>query len=106
MYDFIIAGGGAAGLSLAYYLTMSPLSGSRVLVVDGAKKDANDRTWCFWSDAPSALEKVVYGNEGAIHDGTDYARVVADGREDTAPTYLTLFSFHAGFRLIAAGITL
>jgi len=134
MYDFIIAGGGAAGLSLAYYLTMSPLSGSRVLVIDRAKKDANDRTWCFWADAPSALEEVVYrkwdaihfygesnhrriplspyqyrmirgidfynhvhtrlaaypnveflyGNVDAIHDGTDHARVVVDGREYTA----------------------
>lgn len=50
-YDYIIAGGGCAGLSLAYYLSRSPLRDTaRILVLDEAPKTRNDKTWCFWSD--------------------------------------------------------
>jgi lycopene beta-cyclase len=49
-YDYIIAGGGCAGLSLAYYLSRSPLKEARVLVLDEAPKTRNDKTWCFWSE--------------------------------------------------------
>lgn len=48
-YDYIITGGGAAGLSLAYRLIQSPLRDRRILVIDRDEKRANDRTWCFWS---------------------------------------------------------
>ncbi|NBF41838.1 MAG: Lycopene cyclase [Spirochaetes bacterium] len=48
-YDFIMAGGGAAGLSLAYNLTHSPLRDKRILIVDLDQKQNNDRTWCFWT---------------------------------------------------------
>ncbi|MVM31545.1 lycopene cyclase [Spirosoma sp. HMF4905] len=47
-YDFIIAGGGMAGLSLAYYLLQSPLRDRRILILDREQKNRNDRTWCFW----------------------------------------------------------
>jgi lycopene beta-cyclase len=33
-YDLIIAGGGAAGLSLAYHLLLSPLRNRSILIVD------------------------------------------------------------------------
>ena len=49
-FDYIIAGGGAAGLSLAYALTQEPrLRAKRILVVEPEAKDQNDRTWSFWS---------------------------------------------------------
>jgi lycopene beta-cyclase len=48
-YDFIMAGGGAAGLSLAYHLVHSALDSPRILIVDRERKGKNDRTWCFWS---------------------------------------------------------
>jgi lycopene beta-cyclase len=47
-YDYIIAGGGAAGLSLAYYLSRSSLNISKVLIIDKDRKEKNDRTWGFW----------------------------------------------------------
>jgi lycopene beta-cyclase len=47
-YDFIIAGGGMAGLSLAYYLLQSPLRDRSILILDREPKNRNDRTWCFW----------------------------------------------------------
>lgn len=49
-YDYIIAGGGCAGLSLAYYLSRSPLREAKILVLDEAPKTRNDKTWCFWSE--------------------------------------------------------
>lgn len=46
-YDFILAGGGMAGLSFAYYLAKSGLSSRRVLIIDrGIRKE---QTFCFWS---------------------------------------------------------
>lgn len=49
-YDYIIAGGGCAGLSLAYHLNRSSLRDARVLILDEAPKTRNDKTWCFWSE--------------------------------------------------------
>ncbi|QDK78475.1 lycopene cyclase [Spirosoma sp. KCTC 42546] len=51
-YDFIIAGGGMAGLSLAYYLLQSPLRDRSILILDREPKSQNDRTWCFWERGP------------------------------------------------------
>ena len=48
-FDFIIAGGGAAGLSLAYQLIHSPLRDRTILIVDKGAKNQNDRTWAFWT---------------------------------------------------------
>ena len=52
-YDYIIAGGGCAGLQLALGLaTDASLAPCRILIVDRAPKAGNDRTWCFWSQHP------------------------------------------------------
>jgi lycopene beta-cyclase len=59
-YDIIIAGGGAAGLSLACHLVQSPLRDRRVLIVEQDAKDQNDRTWCFWTDGPTLFDNMVY----------------------------------------------
>jgi lycopene beta-cyclase len=59
-YDFIIAGGGLAGLSLAYHLIHSPLRGSSILILDKDAKDRNDRTWCFWADRPTVFDDIVF----------------------------------------------
>ena len=46
-YDYILAGGGMAGLSLAYYLAQSSLSDKRILIIDrGIRKE---QTFCYWS---------------------------------------------------------
>jgi lycopene beta-cyclase len=58
-YDVILAGGGAAGLSLAYRLSQEQPSRS-ILVVDEEVKDRNDHTWCFWSPAESYLDRLAY----------------------------------------------
>lgn len=47
-YDYIIAGGGLAGLSLAYYMNQTVLREKSILIIDQDTKTKNDRTWCFW----------------------------------------------------------
>jgi lycopene beta-cyclase len=50
-YDYIIAGGGAAGLSLAVRLLSSPLRTKRLLLIDQANPEDN-KTWGFWTRHP------------------------------------------------------
>lgn len=58
-YDFIIAGGGLAGLSLAYYLSQSSLENAKILIIDQSEKKENDKTWCFWEAQPNAFDEIV-----------------------------------------------
>lgn len=59
-YDYLLVGGGAAGLSLAYHLAQEPrLVGKRVLLIEPATKDQNDRTWSFWTDAPGLFDEIA-----------------------------------------------
>lgn len=60
-YDFVFAGGGLAGLSLAYHLAHSSLGDASILIVDRDPKQRNDRTWCFWTRAgqPTRFQAVV-----------------------------------------------
>jgi lycopene beta-cyclase len=58
-YDYIIAGGGMAGLSLAYYLDCSELRNKKILIIDREPKTTNDRTWAFWQYGQGAFESIV-----------------------------------------------
>ena len=51
-YDYIMAGGGLAGLSLACRLARSTLRARPILVIDHADKSKHDRTFSFWSQEP------------------------------------------------------
>jgi lycopene beta-cyclase len=58
-YDAILAGGGAAGLSLAYHLSQSRPN-FRLLVVDREVKRYNDHTWCSWLRGPQPFDAAAY----------------------------------------------
>ncbi len=58
-YDFIIAGGGLAGLSLALHVARSPLRDQLILIIDRDSKDRDDRTWGFWTNQPTIYDHVV-----------------------------------------------
>lgn len=61
-YDYVLVGGGAAGLSLAYHLAQEPsLATKRVLLIEPEAKDQNDRTWSFWADEPTLFDKLAIG---------------------------------------------
>jgi lycopene beta-cyclase len=58
-YDIIIAGGGLAGLSLAWYLAKGGYKGE-VLVVDSVFAPTNDKTWCFWTNSEPPFRDIIY----------------------------------------------
>lgn len=59
-YDYIMSGGGLAGLSLAYHLINSPLHERSILIIDKDAKQQNDRTWCFWVEQPTLFDAIAY----------------------------------------------
>ncbi len=59
MYDIIIAGGGCAGLSLAYHLHQYSEFEGKILILDQDTKTNNDRTWCFWTEQPTLFDELV-----------------------------------------------
>ena len=60
LYDFIICGGGMAGLSLAFYLKTSTLAHKSILIIEPQEKNKNDRTWAFWDNKESTFENILY----------------------------------------------
>ena len=60
-FDYIIAGSGCAGLSLAMRLVKcGKLSHKSILIVDKEIKNQNDRTWCFWEEGSNQFEEIVH----------------------------------------------
>lgn len=47
-YDYIVAGAGASGLTLAAALGKVMAEDGRVLVVDASLAAGDEKTWCFW----------------------------------------------------------
>ena len=59
-YNYIIAGGGMAGLSLAFYLNQNPhFKDKTILIIDRDEKNTNDHTWCFWETEPSRFSNLA-----------------------------------------------
>ncbi|MBN1247296.1 MAG: hypothetical protein JXC32_06530, partial [Anaerolineae bacterium] len=75
-YDVILAGGGAAGLSLAYQLNRA-LPNLTMLIVDEQVKDRNDHTWCYWSAEPTYVDALAYRtwDSLALRSGTDQLKI-------------------------------
>ncbi|MBB6271802.1 lycopene beta-cyclase [Pedobacter cryoconitis] len=60
-FDYIIAGGGCSGRSLAVrMLPYLKASNKQLLLVDKLPKKGNDKTWCFWEEHADVFEPVVY----------------------------------------------
>ena len=43
------------------------LSKKKILVIDQADKNKNDRTWCFWEEEPGLFELIVHHRWNAFH---------------------------------------
>ena len=71
-YQYIIAGGGMAGLSLAFYLNQSDkLRNKSILIIDREEKNVNDHTWCFWERSKSPFEEIIFKKwQGVWFHGT------------------------------------
>jgi lycopene beta-cyclase len=60
-YNFIVAGGGAAGLSLLVHMIhCGKFNDRKILLAERAPKTENDRTWCFWESTPGHFESIVH----------------------------------------------
>jgi len=71
-YNYVIAGGGMAGLSLAFYLNQSSLRDKSILIIDRDVKNTNDHTWCFWEKGQSPFEEIIAQKwKGVWFHGTD-----------------------------------
>jgi lycopene beta-cyclase len=59
--DYIITGAGASGLSLlCHWIDTGKFNDKKILLIDRAPKNQNDRTWCFWQSETSIFEPIVY----------------------------------------------
>ena len=59
-FDYLIVGGGAAGLSLVFHIAQEPrLATKKVLIIEPEAKVQNDRTWSLWADAPGPFDGIV-----------------------------------------------
>jgi lycopene beta-cyclase len=60
-YNYIITGAGCAGLSLLRSMMQHQyFSDKKILLIDKAEKNTNDRTWCFWEQKSGLFEDIVY----------------------------------------------
>ena len=78
-YDFIIAGCGCAGLSLAVHLIHSgKFRDKKILLVDSSEKKENDRTWCFWEKSPGLFESILFKKWSTawFHGTKGYSRML------------------------------
>ncbi len=66
-WDFIICGGGMAGLSLAYYLQNSQFNHASILIIEPQEKNKNDRTWAFWEAKKGTFENILYRKWDAVN---------------------------------------
>lgn len=80
-YDYIILGGGCAGLSLIMHMLSSPqLANKRMLLVEKEQKNKNDRTWCFWEKGDGFFENIVHRKwHNAWFHGEGYSSLKALG---------------------------
>lgn len=78
-FDYIIVGGGAAGLQLADALgSDSFFSNTRIALFERQPSKANDRTWCFWEPGPGKFDAILSRSWDHIRfRGPDFERKLA-----------------------------
>lgn len=60
-YDYLIIGGGLAGLQLALEFGTDRFFEQKTFaVIDPSTKDSNDKTWCFWEQGAGKWDSIIY----------------------------------------------
>jgi len=81
-YDYIIVGGGASGLMMAYRMSKDPFfDGKSVLIIDKEKKQFNDRTWCYWEAQNGEWDDIL----SASWNDIIFKSNLYSGKESIAP---------------------
>jgi lycopene beta-cyclase len=103
-YEYLIAGGGAAGLSLADRLAHNPATPGRILIVDRDDKRKNDRTWCFWVTGDGPYREIHYRRwEQLRFDAPGFERVYRLAPYTSVMIRGIDFYEHLRARLVASG---
>ncbi|OEK05280.1 lycopene cyclase family protein [Roseivirga misakiensis] len=72
--EYIIAGAGASGLTLAYLLSANKDIKKSILLIDRDDKTTNDRTWCFWEKEDNLFEHLVHKTwPNVVFKGTGFS---------------------------------
>ncbi len=59
-FDYIIIGGGLAGLKLALGFNNDPFfRDKKIGIIDPSSKDINDKTWCFWEQGAGKWDSII-----------------------------------------------
>lgn len=77
-FDYLILGGGCAGLSLAWHMIRHPeLDSKHIALVEKADKTGNDRTWCFWEEKTGPFDSLVFRQWGsAWFHGPEWSKLL------------------------------
>ncbi|MEY4739716.1 MAG: hypothetical protein RLZZ05_1100, partial [Bacteroidota bacterium] len=60
-YDYIVTGGGCAGLSFILHVLQAPsLAGKTILLIEKEQNRTNDRTWCYWEKNAGFFDEIVF----------------------------------------------
>lgn len=87
VFDYIIAGAGASGLSLLWELMQSDVAKeSSILLLDSSLVPDDSKTWCFWSKDEFKLNPL-------IHHTWSHIEVTAKQQTFTEP--LSDYTYHA-----------
>lgn len=72
-YDYIIAGGGASGLMMAYRMSKDTFFDDKtILILDQEKKNTNDRTWCYWGKKNGEWDSILNASWDEIIFKSDF----------------------------------
>lgn len=112
-YDYIIAGAGASGLSLAWHMLHSPIAEKNILIVDADLTPENDKTWCFWYSGTPPYADLIYKKWTTIEIGLSSERIAQSVDEyhyyglrsvDFKRTVLEAVGAHRNFDLFQGSI--
>ncbi|TVR16771.1 MAG: hypothetical protein EA391_06970 [Balneolaceae bacterium] len=71
-FDIIIAGAGAAGLTLIWYILQSSiLRNKRILILDKSINPLNDKTWCYWESENLDLSDFIHHSWNELEVGAN-----------------------------------